>query len=355
MINSQPSQPIVSLRGVSKDFLVGGQTATALRGINLDIQRGEIFSIIGSSGAGKSTLVRLINLLERPTAGEIVFNGKPITLVKGAELRTIRRSIGMVFQHFNLLSAKTVAENVAFPLKLSGARDRSAIAERVSKLLSRVGLQEHAAKYPKQLSGGQKQRVGIARALALQPDVLLCDEATSALDPQTTRSVLKLLAEINRDLGITIVLITHEMDVVRQISHRVAVLDHGQIVEHGRVEDVFLHPGHAKTRELVHEAEPENDELPRGGILRGQIYRLTFVGKRAHTPILGSVAREFGIDYVITGGRVGTIRDVPYAQLTISFTDGNVRGAIARLITSGVSAEHLNGGASGAPLRATAT
>jgi len=356
ILKVDPSAPVISLRGISKDFIVARKAASALRKIDLDIHRGEIFGIIGSSGAGKSTLLRIINLLERPTAGEVLFDEEPITNARGAELRSIRRRIGMVFQHFNLLSAKTVAENVAFPLKLAGERSSAMIAERVDKLLVRVGLQDHASKYPKQLSGGQKQRVGIARALALQPEVLLCDEATSALDPQTTRSVLKLLAEINRELGITIVLITHEMDVVRQVCHRVAVLDHGQVVELGPVETVFLHPSHVKTRELVHEADHADEELfPDSGVSNGQLYRLTFVGQRTYHPVLGAIAREFRVDYVITGGRIGVIRNMPYAQLTVLFTDGNVPGATARLRANGIAVEHLRGEARAFSLPATAT
>lgn len=340
----EKTSPIISLKGVCKDFAIGQKKARAVRAVDLDIERREIFGIIGSSGAGKSTLLRLINLLERPTAGRVIFDDADITESEGLQLRLARRKIGMVFQHFNLLHSKTVAQNIAFPLELAGERDRAVIANRVDDLLRRVGLEEHAAKYPKQLSGGQKQRVGVARALALQPEVLLCDEATSALDPQTTHSVLRLLAQINRDFGLTIVLITHEMNVVRQVCHRVAVLDAGKVVEMGPVESVFLHPRHPKTRELVRESDPgEIDATAVVAPIEGRLYRLTFTGDQTYHPVLGSIAREFGIDYVIRRGRVSSIRDIPYAQLDIAFVGGKTDAALTRLRSLGIDIEQLSG------------
>lgn len=239
---------MIRLQDVHKRFAANAHPA--LSGASLEVQPGEIYGVIGQSGAGKSTLIRLINALERPTTGSVEVDGIDVATLDRAGLRQLRRRIGMIFQNFGLLSSRTAAENVAFPLKLAGT-PRAAIAERVDELLMRVGIFDHADKYPAQLSGGQKQRVGIARALATRPDILLCDEATSALDPQTTRSVLRLLKELNDELGITIVLITHEMAVVRAICDRVAVLDHGVVVESGSVADVFDRAVHPATQRLV--------------------------------------------------------------------------------------------------------
>ncbi|RYD84614.1 MAG: ATP-binding cassette domain-containing protein [Sphingomonadales bacterium] len=309
----------------------------------MTIPRGEIFGIIGSSGAGKSTLVRLINLLERPSGGDVFLDDQRITDFQGAQLRGLRRKIGMVFQHFNLLSARTVAANVAYPLELAGGHSRQEIAERVASLLERVGLSQHAEKYPRQLSGGQKQRVGIARALASEPSVLLCDEATSALDPQTTVSVLDLLQEINRDLGVTIVIITHEMDVIRRACDSVAVLDHGRIVETGAVADVFLHPRHQATLNLVRETEPDQGEAAAPSeTVAGRLLRLTLLGAASRQAILGRIAREHVVDYAILNGRVGHIRQQPYSQLTIALSGRDVDGAISGLRTAGVTVEPLD-------------
>lgn len=332
---------MIRLEGITKSFAGKDGSVAALDGIDLSVAKGEIFGIIGSSGAGKSTLVRLINLLERPTRGEVFVAGERVTDARGQRLRELRRSIGMIFQHFNLLSARTVAGNVAYPLELTGQFGRIEIAERVAALLARVGLTEHAHKYPRQLSGGQKQRVGIARALACEPQVLLCDEATSALDPQTTGAVLDLLRQINRDLGVTIVLITHEMDVIRRTCDRVAVLDHGRVVEEGPVSDVFLHPRHPATLRLVREAEPDGGSLDAVAVsdLGGRTVRLTFTGPTAHKPILGRIARENIVDYSILAGRIGHIREAPYAQFIVSLSGRDVAGAIAGLRASGVDVE----------------
>ena len=337
---------MIRLENITKRFAGKEGAIAALDGIDLAIARGEIFGIIGSSGAGKSTLVRLINLLERPDGGEVFVAGERVTDAKGQRLRDLRRTIGMVFQHFNLLSARTVAGNVAYPLELTGRFCKAEIAERVASLLDRVGLAEHARKYPRQLSGGQKQRVGIARALACEPQVLLCDEATSALDPQTTGAVLDLLRQINRDLGVTIVLITHEMDVIRHTCDRVAVLDRGRVVEAGVVSQVFLHPRHAATLRLVREAEPDGGSLDAAAVSdpAGRAVRLTFTGPSAHKPILGRIARENLVDYAILAGRVGHIRETPYAQFIVSLSGRDVAGAIAGLRASGVDVE-LQGGA----------
>ncbi|MGK0490680.1 methionine ABC transporter ATP-binding protein [Sphingomonas echinoides] len=227
-----------------------GSGGAALDGVSLTVARGEVFGVIGQSGAGKSTLIRVINALETPSSGRVSVEGVDVAHLSAGDLRALRRRVGMIFQNFGLLSSRTVSDNVAFPMKLAGVA-RAERQAKVTELLARVGLTDHAAKYPAQLSGGQKQRVGIARALANGPDVLLCDEATSALDPDTTRSVLALLRALNQELGLTIVLITHEMDVVRAVCDRVAVLERGRVVETGRVADVFAGAAHAATQRLL--------------------------------------------------------------------------------------------------------
>ena len=239
---------MIRLRDVSKTY--PASDAAALDGVSLEIPAGGVFGVIGQSGAGKSTLIRLINALERPTSGRVEVDGIDVAGLSAADLRALRRRIGMIFQNFGLLSSRTVAANVAFPLVLAGVA-KATRESKVAALLDRVGLSDHAAKYPAQLSGGQKQRVGIARALATDPDILLCDEATSALDPETTRSVLTLLRDLNRDLGLTIVLITHEMDVVRYVCDRVAVLERGRVVETGTVTDIFANAAHPATRRML--------------------------------------------------------------------------------------------------------
>jgi D-methionine transport system ATP-binding protein len=239
---------MIELHSVSKTY--PGGDAVALDAVSLRIERGEVFGVIGQSGAGKSTLIRLLNALERPSTGQVLIDGTNLATLTPAALRAQRRRIGMIFQNFGLLSSRTVRDNIGFPLALAGVA-RNQREARVTELLDRVGLTERADAYPAQLSGGQKQRVGIARALATGPDILLCDEATSALDPETTRSVLALLRELNGELGLTIVLITHEMGVVRSVCDRVAVLDRGHLVETGTVETVFAEAKHDSTRRLL--------------------------------------------------------------------------------------------------------
>ncbi len=333
---------MIDFHQVHKAYRVSGRDIPALQPCDLHIDRGEVFGIIGHSGAGKSTLLRLINRLEEPSGGRIDIDGVDVTALGADGLRSFRQQVGMIFQHFNLLSSKTVAANVAMPLKLAGVANAE-IEQRVAALLERVGLQDHANKYPAQLSGGQKQRVGIARALATRPKILLCDEATSALDPQTTASVLQLLAEINRELGLTIVLITHEMDVIRRVCDRVAVMDAGVIVELGAVADVFLHPQHATTRRFVQEAEQvdENEQRDDFAHVQGRILRLTFQGDSTYSPILGQVARETGIDYSILAGRIDRIKDTPYGQLTLALSGGDIDAALARFEAADVHLEVL--------------
>jgi len=322
---------VITFQDVSKTYAGAGGRA-ALTGVSLSVAQGEVFGVIGASGAGKSTLIRLINGLEKPSGGQVIVDGDDVAALGVEGLRSLRRRVGMIFQHFNLLSSKTVAGNVAFPLKLAGRPDAE-VKARTAELLARVGLTDFAGKYPAQLSGGQKQRVGIARALATGPKVLLCDEATSALDPETTEQILELVSNLNRELGLTIVLITHEMDVVRRVCDRVAVLEGGKVVETGAVEDVFLHPVSPTARRFVMEA----DGVPAdGALVGGRVVRLTFRGEATYKPILGAVARETGVDYSILGGRIHRLRETPYGQLTLSLTGGDVEAAIARFKADGV-------------------
>lgn len=334
---------MIEFHQVSKTYRVSGQDIPALLPTDLRVEAGQVFGLIGHSGAGKSTLLRLINRLEEPSGGRIVVNGVDVTALDGTGLRGFRRQVGMIFQHFNLLSSKTVADNVALPLRLAGGQPSSAIDRRVAELLERVDLSAHARKYPAQLSGGQKQRVGIARALATGPKILLCDEATSALDPQTTGQVLQLLAEINRELGLTIVLITHEMDVIRRVCDQVAVMEAGRVVEQGAVADVFLHPQHPTTQRFVLEYEQLDQNELQEALARasGRVLRLTFRGESTYQPLLGSVARATGVDYSILSGRIDRIKDMPYGQLTLSLAGGDLEAAMERLRAAGVHVEVL--------------
>jgi len=327
---------MIRLEGVTKRFRSAAGERVALDGVDLTVAAGQVFGVVGRSGAGKSTLIRAINLLERPDEGRVTVDGQEITALSPAALRAARRRIGMIFQHFNLLNAKTIAENVAFPLRLEG-RPGAEVDRRVAELLERLGLSEHARKHPAQLSGGQKQRVGIARALATEPKVLLCDEATSALDPETTDDILTLLDQLNRELGLTIVLITHQMEVVRRVCDRVAVLKDGRVMEEGATADVFLHPRHAATRAMLAEGEEAFDAslAPVGG----RLAKLTFRGGSTYEPELSRVARSVGVDYSILSGRISRIRGEPYGQLVVAFTGGDAEAAVAQLSARGVVVE----------------
>lgn len=312
---------MIKILGVTKHYRVAGQINTALKQIDLEIRSGSIFGIIGRSGAGKSTLLRTLNLLERPDSGAILIDGEDITSYHHAQLLALRQRIGMVFQHFNLLNSKTVAENIAFPLVLNGAMGKVQRQARVAELLDLVGLTEHAQKYPAQLSGGQKQRVGIARALANSPRLLLCDEATSALDPETTLSILNLLSEINQKLGLTIVLITHEMQVIRHICDDVAVIDQGCIVEQGAVTQVFLHPQHDVTLRLVAEHSALDESLVKSipAIPEYRLWRLSYLGSQTHAPVLSRIASQLQLDIAILQGVISRIKETPYGQLVVGF------------------------------------
>ena len=309
---------MINLRQLDKIYPTAAGPFHALREVDLTVNAGEVFGIIGRSGAGKSTLLRLLNLLERPSAGEVLIDGRDITRLDTTALRRLRWRSGVVFQHFNLLGSRTVYENVRFPLRVAGELSVTAQRERVHEMLELVGLADQAHKYPRQLSGGQRQRVGIARALANRPTLLLCDEATSALDPETTQSILALLRSINQQLRLTIVLITHGMDVIRAVADRVAVLDHGRVVESGSVIDIFLHPQHPTTRALLAESGIDTglDVVTHSSQTR--VLRLTYRGDTVATPLLSELTREVGVDLAILQGSVGRIKDVPYAELTVA-------------------------------------
>ena len=311
---------MIDVQELTKRFPGGGDV---LSGVNLNIRQGEIFGIIGRSGAGKSTLVRCINLLERPTSGKVFVDGREITALNEAELRQARRGIGMIFQHFNLLSSRTVFDNVAFPLELTG-QTRAEIAKTVEPLLELVGLSDKRDNYPSQLSGGQKQRVGIARALASKPSVLLCDEATSALDPETSKSILALLQDINRKLGLTIILITHEMPVIKEICHRVAVLDAGKVVEEGPVFDVFTAPQAEITRSFVRDLVDRElpgtlkERIRQTGPTQGNpVLRIVFTGPNANSPVISEVVRRFAVTLNILLAHVDYIQGSPYGNIVV--------------------------------------
>ncbi|MCR2807824.1 methionine ABC transporter ATP-binding protein [Paenibacillus soyae] len=315
----------------------------ALRGVSLKLEKGEIFGVIGRSGAGKSTLLRSINLLERPTSGTVIVGGDDLTKLGEKELQEKRKKIGMIFQHFNLLSTATVRENIAFPLKISKLPAK-AIRQKVDELLELVGLTAQQHQYPRQLSGGQKQRVGIARALANDPDVLLCDEATSALDPQTTDSILSLLRDINRKMGITILLITHEMGVIRAICDRVAVMEYGQIVESGTVLDVFLNPVHPITREFVSEvSDTLGSEALNAFAGAGRVVRINFRGEQTYEPVLYETVRGTSATFAILQGTVSRMKDVPYGQLIVELrgSDEDVNRIITELGQRGLAVSEL--------------
>ena len=320
---------IIELKEMSKSFTVKNGVVHALDKINLKINRGEIFGIIGMSGAGKSTLVRCINLLERPTEGQVIFDGQDLTVLKPAQLRQARRSMGMIFQQFHLLMQKTALENVMFPMKISGVPKEKA-QERAKELLELVGLSERMLSYPAQLSGGQKQRVAIARALATEPKVLLCDEATSALDPNTTAGVLSLLKDINERLGITIVVITHEMSVIQKICSRVAILDGGDIAEIGSVEEIFRSPKTQIGRELVFH-DGEKKEAYVGHV--PYCYRTVFKGDSANEPILGNMMIEYGAPVNILSGNTRNIKGGVFGQMILQFPeDAEVRGKMIQYL-----------------------
>ena len=319
------SEPIIEIRGLRKTFGQGEAAVTALDGIDLSIEKGEIYGIIGLSGAGKSTLVRCMNLLETPTEGTVRVDGQEITTLSPKELRKARQSITMIFQGFNLLMQRSALDNICFPLELSGTPRKEAVA-RARELLKVVGLEDREGAYPAQLSGGQKQRVAIARALATNPKVLLCDEATSALDPTTTQSILALLQELNRTLGVTVVIITHEMKVVEQICGRVAILAESHVVEEGKVSEVFRHPKTAAARQLL----MPGSETARETLAHGRAYRITFDGSTAEQPVVSGMVLSCGEPVNILFADMKNIEGKTYGQMLLQLPENE--GAAARML-----------------------
>ena len=340
---------MIKIEGLQKSFARDGVAAAVLQDLSLTVGKGEIFGIIGRSGAGKSTLIRCINMLERPTAGRVVVDGQDITALSGAALRDARRRIGMIFQHFNLLSSRTVFDNVAFPLELAGM-SKAQIEAEVLPLLDLVGLAEKRSAYPAQLSGGQKQRVAIARALASKPAVLLCDEATSALDPETTQSILALLKDINRKLDLTILLITHEMPVIKAICDKVAVLDRGVVVEQGPVFDIFTAPQAAVTKLMVHDLIDRDlpDWLARkmADYKSGPgnpILRITFSGPHANEPVIADLVKRFDVSLNIFQANVDYIKGLPFGIIVVEAVGSPeaIEAAIAHVNSQDLKAEVL--------------
>ncbi len=326
---STSSDPMVVFENITKEFPAssrGGEAFKALVDVTYTVPRGTITGIIGRSGAGKSTLIRLVNGLEMPTNGRVLVDGVDVTKLKGAALRDLRRSIGMIFQHFNLLSSRTVFDNIAMPLEIAGLSSAD-IKARIDPLIDMVGLGDKLNHYPAQLSGGQKQRVGIARALATRPKLLLSDEATSALDPETTQQILDLLKRINRDLGLTVLLITHEMEVVKAATSRVAVMDKGAIVESGSTFDVFIEPQHPTTRTML--ASMPGSNLPewitskiKDAPCEGDdvLVRITFRGVTADEPHIARLTRELETEVRIMSGTVDEIAGDPFGHLVIAYS-----------------------------------
>lgn len=344
---------IIEVRELSKTFRTKENTVEALKNISLDIEKGDIFGIIGMSGAGKSTLVRCLNYLEIPTAGTVLIDGRDLGQLSGKELRELRSSIGMIFQNFNLLMQQTVLNNVCFPLTLHGA-SRQEAKEKAQKLLETVGLAEKESSYPAQLSGGQRQRVAIARALACDPKILLCDEATSALDPQTTQSILQLLKRINQETGITIVIITHQMQVVREICRHVAIVENGEIVEKGLVEDIFTHPQSHAGRQLVIEGkDPDEWEKEHGTSVgnspttpilhAGKVIRIVFSGTSSFEPTIANMILTVGKPVNILKADTKDVGGVARGEMILGLAgDGDVCGAqISYLKEHGLAVEDI--------------
>ena len=316
---------MIELKNVSKTFFAKSGNIDAVKDVSLEVDAKEIFGIIGFSGAGKSTLVRCLNLLERPTEGHVIIDGVDLMELDEKKLREERKNIGMIFQHFNLLRSRTVYDNIAFPLKKSSL-SKAEKSVKIKSLLELVGLEDKIKAYPSQLSGGQKQRVAIARALANDPKVLLCDEATSALDPQTTKSILNLLKKVNENLGITIVIITHEMGVVKEICDRVAIMENGYVVELGATAEVFSHPKKKLTKDFIdtasninkiYELVEENHILTH--INQGEkLVLLTYSGTTASTPLISELSQKFNVNANIIFGNVDILKDKSIGKLVVT-------------------------------------
>lgn len=323
------SQPIIQVRDLSKRFGAGDAAVHALEHIDLSVNEGDIYGIIGLSGAGKSTLVRCINLLERPTEGAVLVDGQDLTKLSEKQLRRARKSIGMIFQHFNLLMQRTCLDNITFPLELIGTPRREAAA-RARELLKIVDLESKEKAYPAQLSGGQKQRIAIARTLATNPKVLLCDEATSALDPKTTRDILRLIRDINQRLGITVVVITHDMKVIEEICSHVAILDHGRVAETGTVEEVFSNPKTEAGRRLVYP-----DGVPFELLPKSRVIRIAFNGGTAYQPLIASLAIDCGVKVNILGADTRNIDGKAFGTMLLGLPENEAEAAKAMAYLAG--------------------
>lgn len=342
---------MISLKNVSVTFNSKEQDIHAVNDVTLTIPKGEVFGIVGYSGAGKSTLVRTINLLQRPTAGSVIVADQNLVQLKPKELRAARKKIGMIFQHFNLMASRTIAENVAYPLRKSGLT-KPEIKARVAELLDLVGLSDKSSAYPSQLSGGQKQRVAIARSLANDPEVLLCDEATSALDPKTTLSILELLKELNQKLALTIVIITHEMQVVKEICHRVAVMENGHVVEAGDIVSIFTEPKEQLTKEFISTATHTDralaNLLKHPTLLNLQsddvLANISYVGASTSEPLIAALSTRFGVTTNILFGNVEFLQETPVGNLIVVFSgESSQRSkAIAYLQSNQVKVNLIN-------------
>ena len=334
---------MITLNNVSKTYATKDGEVHALRDVTLTIEKGDIFGIIGMSGAGKSTLVRCLNFLERPTSGTVLVDGKDLSLLGEKQLRAERRNIGMIFQHFNLLMQKNVTDNICFPLRIAGT-SKAAARKRAEELLEIVGLTDKASAYPIQLSGGQKQRVAIARALATNPKILLCDEATSALDPQTTKAILALLKEINEKYGITIVIITHEMAVVREICNRVGIIGDGRLVEHGSVIDVFSHPQSQEARELVLRTNNENPDLVETLETRNCV-RIVFSENSSYEPVIANMVLRFGSPVNILKADTKNVSGIARGEMILGLPEDReiARGMIKYLKERNLAVEEVTG------------
>lgn len=332
----QEGKDLIQIKDLHKVFKIKGRDVIALEGINLTIKEGEIFGIIGLSGAGKSTLVRCINFLEKPTSGAVFFDGQDLNTLSDKELRKARQEMGMIFQQFNLLMQRTALENVCFPLELAGVKKDEAV-KRAQELLEIVGLSERANAYPVQLSGGQKQRVAIARALATNPKVLLCDEATSALDPQTTASILALLKKLSKEMGITVIIITHEMSVIEEVCSRVAIIANHRIAEVGSVQEIFTHPKTDATRQLVYREE-EDPVTYRPG--EGRFLRVVYNGSHALEPIIAKMILDLNLPVNIIHANLRSIEGDTYGDMVIQLPDlVESERAMRYLLDRGISVE----------------
>ena len=348
---------MIKLENIDVTFKQGAKVVNAVKNVSLDVESGDIYGIIGYSGAGKSTLVRTINLLQRPTKGNVVVNGVDLLQLKPKGLRAARKKIGMIFQHFNLMNTLSVFDNVAFPLKKSG-KTKSEIEQKVLFLLELVGLEDKVNSYPRQLSGGQKQRVAIARALANDPDVLLCDEATSALDPKTTYSILELLQKVNVQLGITIVIITHEMQVVKEICNKVAVMEEGEVIEQGSVLEIFTNPERDLTKDFIDTATHINQgietvlsheqllNLKEGDYL----VKISFVGASTGEPLITKLSTQFQVAANILFANVEIIQETPVGTLLVGLSGekSGIENALSYIKEQGVSVDVLEESKGGA-------